>query len=444
VRSGNKETYNREYSWNPNHQLTQTLNKITNGRVGYTYDAFGSLASAYYEDGTYDYKLPDEVGNLYKTESKKDRVYGRGGKLLQDPDWYYGYDSEGNLQIKSKHSLSDNKDNKEATQREWHAGDWWYEWNANGMLRSVKRPDSLVVAFEYDALGRRTAKIFKDTITRFVWDENVLLHQWEYQVEDRPKQIVNDIGEILLDKEEPVENLVTWVYEEGSFVPSAKIINEEKFSIISDYIGRPVQAFSETGKLIWETDYDIYGGLRNVKGDKCFVPFRQLGQYEDEESELYYNRYRYYSAQTGSYISQDPIGLIGGSAFYAYVHDSNGWVDIFGLAKCKMTAKDKRANLKKYSSVGIKKPHHHHVVREKAPKSWSAKDQKYVTDSQDVLKKAGIDINKDPRNFTIAENGGGAHTKEAAKYVHDKVTTSTNLDQTLSDLAKDMNKGIFF
>jgi hypothetical protein len=75
--------------------LTQTLNKITNGRVGYTYDAFGSLASAYYEDGTFDYKLPDEVGNLYKTESKKDRVYGCGGKLLQDPDWYYGYDSEG-------------------------------------------------------------------------------------------------------------------------------------------------------------------------------------------------------------------------------------------------------------------------------------------------------------------------------------------------------------
>jgi hypothetical protein len=44
---------------------------------------------------------------------------------------------------------------------------------------------------------------------------------------------------------------------------SAKIINEKKFSIISDYIGRPVQAFSDTGKLIWETDYDIYGGLRN-------------------------------------------------------------------------------------------------------------------------------------------------------------------------------------
>jgi RHS repeat-associated protein len=299
--------------------------------VGYTYDAFGSLASAYYEDGTYDYKLPDEVGNLYKTESKKDRVYGRGGKLLQDPDWYYGYDGEGNLQIKSKHSLSDNKDNKEATQREWHAGDWWYEWNANGMLRSVKRPDGLVVEFEYDALGRRTAKVFKDKITRFVWDGNVLLHEWQYDVADRPQQVVNDIGEILLDREEPVENLITWIYEEGSFVPSGKIINDEKFSIVSDYIGRPVQAFAEGGQKVWETDYSIYGALRNVKGEKCFVPFRQLGQYEDGESGLYYNRFRYYSAETGTYLSQDPTKLKGGNAFYSYVLDSNFWIDIFGL-----------------------------------------------------------------------------------------------------------------
>ena len=31
------------------------------------------------------------------------------------------------------------------------------------------------------------------------------------------------------------------------------------------------------------------------------------------------------------YISQDPIGLAGGLAFYAYVHDVNKFVDVFGL-----------------------------------------------------------------------------------------------------------------
>jgi uncharacterized protein RhaS with RHS repeats len=33
------------------------------------------------------------------------------------------------------------------------------------------------------------------------------------------------------------------------------------------------------------------------------------------------------------YISQDPIGLTGGKNLYSYVHDTNSWVDIFGLLK---------------------------------------------------------------------------------------------------------------
>jgi uncharacterized protein RhaS with RHS repeats len=32
------------------------------------------------------------------------------------------------------------------------------------------------------------------------------------------------------------------------------------------------------------------------------------------------------------YLSQDPIGLAGGVMnLYSYVHDTNGWIDIFGL-----------------------------------------------------------------------------------------------------------------
>ncbi len=44
--------------------------------------------------------------------------------------------------------------------------------------------------------------------------------------------------------DELVENLVTWVYEEGSYVPVAKIQNGERYTIISDYMGRPVEAYS--------------------------------------------------------------------------------------------------------------------------------------------------------------------------------------------------------
>ena len=53
---------------------------------------------------------------------------------------------------------------------------------------------------------------------------------------------------------------------------------------------------------------------------------------EDEETELYYNRFRYYDSQQGQYTQQDPIRLAGGNpTIYGYVKDVNIWVDVFGL-----------------------------------------------------------------------------------------------------------------
>ncbi|MFK7031634.1 RHS repeat domain-containing protein [Flavobacterium oreochromis] len=144
---------------------------------------------------------------------------------------------------------------------------------------------------------------------------------------------MNDLGEVYLSQKEAVDDLVTWIYQERTFVPSAKIQGEEQFSIISDYLGRPVQSYDQQGRLVWQTDYDIYGKLRNLQGEKTFIPFRQLGQYEDPELDgLYYNRYRWYDCETGLYICQDPIGLLGNNpTFYGYVYDSNTETDPFGL-----------------------------------------------------------------------------------------------------------------
>ncbi|WP_440581553.1 RHS domain-containing protein [Tannerella forsythia] len=61
-------------------------------------------------------------------------------------------------------------------------------------------------------------------------------------------------------------------------------MKNERYSIVSDYIGRPIQAYDDKGNIIWETDYDIYGNLENLKGGRKFIPFRYQGQYEDEEN----------------------------------------------------------------------------------------------------------------------------------------------------------------
>lgn len=52
-----------------------------------------------------------------------------------------------------------------------------------------------------------------------------------------------------------------------------------------------------------------------------------------------YHRFRYYSPETGAYISQDPIRLEAGlTNLYAYVHDVNAWVEPWGLNNIKTGA----------------------------------------------------------------------------------------------------------
>ena len=178
----------------------------------------------------------------------------------------------------------------------------------------MRLPYGKTVRFEYDALGHRTAKLFNGHVFRYLWDGNVMVQEWQYEEKDRPQHSIDEFGRIRMLGDEPVENLVTWVYEEGSYVPVAKIHNGERYTIISDYMGRPVEAYNSYGNVVWQADYDVYGDLLNIKGIRDFIPFRQLGQYEDDETRLYYNRFRYYNPRIGNYISQDPIRLRGNNS----------------------------------------------------------------------------------------------------------------------------------
>ena len=166
-----------------------------------------------------------------------------------------------------------------------------------GSLREVGRPDGQPVTFTYDALGRRISKTFQGITTRWLWDGNTPLHEWR-----------EDVTAPLPDKNE----ITTWVFDEGTFRPAAKLVGDKAYSIITDYLGTPAEMYDAEGIKTWQAEFDIYGKIRTFAGrslNDC--PFRYQGQYEDSETGLYYNRFRYYDPSTGAYISQDPIGLAG-------------------------------------------------------------------------------------------------------------------------------------
>jgi RHS repeat-associated protein len=126
---------------------------------------------------------------------------------------------------------------------------------------------------------------------------------------------------------------ITWLFEPESFAPMAKLCGEQQHPILTDHLGTPVLMADANGTVLWRAEISAYGELRDQEGERHACPFRWPGQYEDAETGLYYNRFRYYDPEAGQYASQDPIGVWGGLRLYAYVGDPLGRVDPWGLTE---------------------------------------------------------------------------------------------------------------
>ncbi|MCG5055327.1 MAG: RHS domain-containing protein [Myxococcales bacterium] len=348
----------RVYKWEPDDRLSRILDSAS-GPIFFEHDALGSLAAARSEDASgnavIDLRMPDAVGNLFRMRDRGDRKYGPSGELLEatgrEGVTRYAYDIEGNL-----------------IRKEEPGGRvWTYAWNGAGRLAKVVRPDGAEVTFGYDPLGRRVWKQWRHKRTRWIWDGNVPLHEWVERVgeegEEGPDSEVPGADASAQARQEALltsqpaqgppgartaqrpapfhlaaaaagtpEHPVTYLFDPESFAPMAKLVGDEKLSIITDHLGTPTTMLDELGRVVWQADITVWGDLRNVRGIRSACPFRWPGQYEDEETGLYYNRFRYYDPDAGEYVSRDPIGLAGGAGPYGYVHDPSTWKDPAGLA----------------------------------------------------------------------------------------------------------------
>ena len=317
----------------------------------------------------------DEAGNVYGTEDKSDRIYGAGSRLetsgidlkekrniyqgghgrLVTKGVEYFYDEEGNLVRKTEAAGEESK------------------WETIGGVR-IRRPNTELQKFHMlqgdntsvyrgeNALqpGSEQKASHVEKVIKFLWDGNVLLHEWQEDADESKKPIpqieyqadyVVKLSEKKKQEErqkaakgEPApESLVTWIIQDD-FIPRARITKDGIYSIIADYLGTPAEAYDDSGTLVWKRELDIngkvmpvgkdrYGRTMEDIGEKNFIPFRFQGQYEDEETGLYYNRFRYYNPETGQYTQQDPIGLAGGNpTLYGYVCDTNTQIDVLGLS----------------------------------------------------------------------------------------------------------------
>ncbi|MCS4294221.1 RHS repeat-associated protein [Comamonas sp. BIGb0152] len=99
-----------------------------------------------------------------------------------------------------------------------------------------------------------------------------------------------------------------------------------------DHLGTPLALTDSKGQIAWAARLDPWGNvLDEYDPHGIGQPMRLPGQIHDLETGLYYNRHRYYDPQVGGYITQDPIGLAGGTNKSKYPLNPMMWIDPLGL-----------------------------------------------------------------------------------------------------------------
>ena len=416
TRQSSKVRRERKYHWGSADRLLKTEDNRF-GTTTYEYSPTGHLQKAVYADGREEYRLSDKAGNLFDDPDRKLRKYLRGGKLEQSGEWRFVYDRDGQLVEKYKGSGKwwDSKSER-----------WRYIWNQNGTLKEVRPPGGGDFAFDalftYDALGRRLSK---DAIgvTCWLWNGNVPLHEWT------PSQRRNGQGEI----EEYQKDLRTWLFEEESFVPLALFQDGKAYSIVTDHLGTPVEAYNEQGEEVWYRRLDMNGKVIEERSmlytsynDYVKIPFLFQGQYYDDEIKLAYNRFRYYSPEIGRYISEDPIRFASGTlSLFSYVEDPNVWIDILGLS-CSYDAKKLRKNM---LASGEIEPDYknaaHHIVKSNDPKTQGLREhfENYGININDadngVFLPSSLKV-KTENNLTAISHSK-IHTNDYVKKVNDRL-----------------------
>jgi len=133
----------------------------------------------------------------------------------------------------------------------------------------------------------------------------------------------------------------TYLYtDQDSYEPLAQVFqnNQDEAQYLAyfhnDHIGIPREMTDIHGNLLWYGEHTAWGRLKKDKRvyKNAHQPFRLQNQYYDEETGLHYNLMRYYEAETGRFINQDPIGLLGGENLYQFAPNVQEWLDVLGLS----------------------------------------------------------------------------------------------------------------
>ena len=193
--------------------LTQQRSLVTvNPTLDYTYDELNRLVEATHSLPTnpletFDY---DSVGNRLLREGQAfSAILDAANRLLEDEDFCYAYDLNGNLRSKEAKVAGVCSGAGQLTE---------YDYDPDNQLIEVRINGTPVGSYRYDGLGRRIEKETSGTITQYVYDNEDILLEFDGNAVPGPVDVVYDLAADWSDTINPND---PWSYNSA---PGASIL----------------------------------------------------------------------------------------------------------------------------------------------------------------------------------------------------------------------------
>ena len=290
-------------------RLTMTVDNSDVHQYGY--DELYQLTDANYPDSTeVDYNY-DALGN--RTSVVNGGTTNYSSNKLNQYDYVdsadYEYDQNGNL---TGIDVDDNGTNE-----------YEYIYDCENRLTEAKESDQTVAEYAYDYQGRRIAKTVDSNTTKYCYDGDQVIAEYE--------------NGALVRK---------FIYGPGIDEPICMIDvahSNDVYYYHFDGLGSVV-ALSDVNSEIVETySYDVFGEPNTTS--TIGNPYYFTGRRYDTETDLYYYRARYYDHVTGRFLQVDPLGYEDSMNLYSYVGNNPvSWLDPLGLKKDDIESKKRRIN----------------------------------------------------------------------------------------------------
>ncbi|MFC6092409.1 RHS repeat-associated core domain-containing protein [Saccharothrix lopnurensis] len=234
------------------------------GALAYTYDPAGRRTS-----------VTGDLAGVVLPAARADLVYDDANRLISAGGVALTYDADGNLR---------------------GDGATTYSWNARGKLTATSRV-GLTSTYSYDAEGTRTARVVGGVTTRFVHDGANAVAELDAGGAVTAAQLAGGVDQ--------------W------FARTAAGVTD---TTLTDVIGSPIALGRGDGAVAATTAYDPFG-TPVATGDRRGSDLAFTGRQDDGTGLMHY-RARYYSPALQRFVSEDPIGIAGGTNLYAYAANS--------------------------------------------------------------------------------------------------------------------------